>query len=92
MICKILRLFVNTLTADDNYSLLNREYLTQPIQVKLFKKQRMFSESFSAVLESRSNFEHFLRKMTLKANGLLKTWLETSVKGPVCNSFRQAIG
>ena len=88
MICKILRLFVNTLTADDNYSLLNREYLTQPIQVKLFKKQRMFSESFSAVLKSRSNFEHFLRKMTLKANVFLKFWTAKDVVRDICKRSR----
>ena len=38
MICKILGLFVNTLTADDKYSVLNRDNLMQPIQRKLFKK------------------------------------------------------
>ena len=32
VICKILGLFINTLTADDKYSLLNRDNLTQPIQ------------------------------------------------------------
>ena len=38
MICKILELSVNTLTADDKYSVLNRDNLMQPIQRKLFKK------------------------------------------------------
>ena len=32
VICKILGLFINTLTADDKYSLLNRDNLMQPIQ------------------------------------------------------------
>ena len=36
--CKIFRLFVNTLTADDKYSVLNRGHLTQPIQMNLSPK------------------------------------------------------
>ena len=33
--------------------------LTQPIQMKLSKKQKSFSEFFSAFLKSTSNFEAF---------------------------------
>ena len=43
MIYKILRLFVNTLTADDKHYLLNRDNLTQPIQMQLSQKQKTFS-------------------------------------------------
>ena len=43
MICKVLRLFVNTQTADDKYSLLNRDNLTQPIQMQLSQEQKTFS-------------------------------------------------
>ena len=50
VLCKILRLFVNTLTADDKYSLLNRDNLTQPIQILLSQKQKTFSQFFSAFL------------------------------------------
>ena len=39
---KILRLFVYTLTDDDNYCLRYREYLTQPIQILLSQKKRLF--------------------------------------------------
>ena len=60
--CKILRLFVNTFTADDKYSLRNRDYLTQPIQMQLSQKQKTFSPFFSAVLKSRVHFEHFQKK------------------------------
>ena len=35
---KIVRLFVNTSTADDKYFLLNREKLTEPIQILLSEK------------------------------------------------------
>ena len=59
---KILRLFVYTLTDDDNYCLLYREYLTQPIQILLSQKQKTFSEFFSAFLKSTLNFEHFQQK------------------------------
>ena len=38
-LCKILRLFVNTWTDDDKYSLLYRENLMQPIQILLSQKQ-----------------------------------------------------
>ena len=33
----------------------------------LSKKQKLFSEFFSAFFESTSNFEHFQKKMTLIA-------------------------
>ena len=57
-----LRLFVNTLTADDKYSLLNRENLTQPIQMQLCNKQKTFPYFFCEFLKSRLNFEHFFKK------------------------------
>ena len=38
VISEFLRLFVNTLTADDKYSLRNTENLYQPIQMQLRKK------------------------------------------------------
>ena len=58
-ICKKLSLFVNTLTADDKYSLLNRENLTQPIQMELSQKQKPFPQFFSRILKSSWNFQHF---------------------------------
>ena len=39
MICKILGLFLNTLTGNVKYSLLNIDNLTQPIQMQLTKKK-----------------------------------------------------
>ena len=67
-LCKILGLFVNTLTDDDKYCLLYRDNLTQPIQIQLSQKQKTFSEFFSAFLKSTLNFEHFQKKMTLIAD------------------------
>ena len=62
VLCKILRLFVNTFTSDDNYSVLNRVNLTQPIHTLLSQKQSTFSEFFSAFLKSKIYFEHFAKK------------------------------
>ena len=62
VLCKILRLFVNTLTADDKYSVLNRRNLTQPNQILLSQKEKTFSQFFSSFLKSTLNFEHFQRK------------------------------
>ena len=48
-------MFVNTLTADDNYSLLNRDKLTQP-------NTDAFSEFFLAFSKSTLNLEHLQKK------------------------------
>ena len=55
-------MFVNTLTADDKYSPLNRDNLTQPIQTKLSQKQAPLPPFFLAFSESTLNFEHFQKK------------------------------
>ena len=62
VICKISRLFPNTLSADGKYSLFNRDNLMQPIQMQVSRKQKTFSQFFSAFLKSNLNFEHFLKK------------------------------
>ena len=65
VLCKILGLFVNTLSDDDKYGLLYRDNLMQRIQILLSQKQKTFFEFFSAFLKSTLNFEHFQKKMTL---------------------------
>ena len=60
-------MFVNTLTADDKYSLLNRDNLTQPIRTPLSQKHTAFSQFFLATSKSTLNFEIFQKKMTLIA-------------------------
>ena len=62
MIYKILGLFVNTLTADDRYSFLNRDKLWQHLQMQLSQEQKTFSQFFFCILESRFNFEHVKEK------------------------------
>ena len=63
---KSLSLFVNTLTADDKYSLLNKDNLAQPIQMQLStkkkKKKNAISHLLIAFLESRSKSKHFEKK------------------------------
>ena len=43
LIYKMFGLFVNTSTADDKYSLLNSDNLTQPIKMQLSRKRKTFS-------------------------------------------------
>ena len=62
MIYKTLELFVNTFTADDKYSLLNRDKLTQPIQMQLPSKSKLFSQFVFALLKFTLNLEHFQEK------------------------------
>ena len=62
VLCIILRLFVNTLTDDEKYSLLYRDNLMQPIEILLSHKQKSFSEFFSELLKFTLNFEHFRKK------------------------------
>ena len=50
------------MTADDKYSLLNRDNLTQPIPTQLSQKQKAFSQFFPAFWKSTLTFEHFHKK------------------------------
>ena len=59
---KILRLLVNTLTADDKHYLLNRNNLAQLIQIQLSEKQKIFSEFFLPFLKSVLNFKDLRMK------------------------------
>ena len=55
-------MFVNTLRVNDKHYLLNRDNLTQPIQIQLSQKQKIFSEFFFAFLKSILNFKHLPKK------------------------------
>ena len=50
------------MTADDNYSLLNRDKLTQLIRTPLSKKYTTFCIFFLIFSKSTLNFEHFQKK------------------------------
>ena len=58
-------MFVNTLTADDQYSLLNRDSLLQPIRTQLSQKRQAFSQFFLEFWKSTLNFEHLQKKHDL---------------------------
>ena len=62
VLCKILRPFLNKLTANDKYSLPNRGNLTEAIKILLAQKEKTFSGFFSSFLKSRLNFGHFQKK------------------------------
>ena len=61
-------MFVNTLSADKKYYLLNRDNLAQPNQMQLSQKQKSFSQFPFAFLKSILNYKHFPKKMTLRAD------------------------
>ena len=93
--CKISRLFPNTLSADEKYSVLNRENLTQPIQMEVSRKQKTFSEFIFGILKSNLNFEHFQKKGWLsylryfRDYGLRKTWLHQCLKSHVSTDLSE---
>ena len=68
VICEILGVFVNTLTADDKYNLGNCANLQFPITMQLSKKLKTFSQFFVPYLEFTSNFKHFEQKMIFIGN------------------------
>ena len=59
---EILRLFVNTLTADDKYSGSNMQNFPQQFQTPLSQKQKIFSRFFIAFVKYAWNLEHFQKK------------------------------
>ena len=63
--CPILGLLVNTYAADEKYRVLDRDYLTIPIQMQLSQKQKNFSEFVAAFLKFKFNFKHLKKKVTL---------------------------
>ena len=62
VVWKILRLFDNTLTADDKYSLLSKNNFVKRIQVLVSQEEKLFSEFFPAFLKSALNSKYFQQK------------------------------
>ena len=62
VLCKILGLFVNTLSDDGKSSVLYRENLTQQIHILLSRKPKTFSQLSSKIFKLTLNFEHFSKK------------------------------
>ena len=75
----MLRLFVNTLTADDKYSPLNTDNLMQPIQILLSQKQKTFSQLLLQFLKSTVNFEQMQKKDDTHSRAIFD--ITESVKG-----------
>ena len=67
LLCKILGLFVNTLTDDDKYCLLYRDNLTQKIQILLSQKPKTLSQLSSEILKPTLNLAHFQKRDDLIA-------------------------
>ena len=99
--CNVLRLFVNTLTVDDKYSLISRDNSMQNNSDAFIAKTNFFSQFLSAFFKLTSNFEHFQKKMTLIAYVLpklrtRKTWIDKCLKSPVgddpfiCKNYKRA--
>ena len=59
---KFFRPFLNTLTADDNYSLISKEKWMQKIQTLLSQKQNFFFWSFFYIFRICIKFRTFLKK------------------------------
>ena len=85
--CKVLRLFINTLTADDKFSPLSRDNLIQPIQP--ISKTNSFFLSFFYIFQIYIKFWTFPKEYDhhslciSEIKGLLKTRLEKRLKRPV---------
>ena len=68
-ICDFLGLFVNTLTADVKHFIRDSDKLRQPIQMKLSKNRKTFSQFFAPFQKYTFNFTFFeKKKMSLIAN------------------------
>ena len=59
---EILRLFVNTLTADNKYSLCNMDNFAKQVQTPLSQTQKTFCGFVIAFLKYAWNLEHFEKK------------------------------
>ena len=71
VISEILGLFVNTLTANDKYFLLNRN-LQEPIRTQLSKKQKLFVNFLQDFWRLHQVLNNLKIKMTLIADVFLK--------------------
>ena len=58
----MLRLFANTLTADDKYSCHNMQNFLQQFQTLLSQKRKTLSRFFIEILRCAWNLEHFEKK------------------------------
>ena len=89
LIWKILRVVVNTFTANGKYSLLNGDNLMQPIHMQLYRKPKNFSEVFFSIFKIYIKFAKFSKKrwpsslMYFRNYELRKAWLDNCLKSPL---------
>ena len=72
MICQILGVFRNTLTAIDKYPFRDLENFLSPTQLQLSLKRKTSSDFLNPLMESTSNFKDFEKKMVFIATLLRK--------------------
>ena len=84
---KILRLFLNTLTADNKYSGCNVQNFAQQVQTPLSQKKKTFCLFFIPYLKCAWNLENFEKKRWVSSpnyfrnDGVRKRWLLKRQKG-----------
>ena len=89
MICQILGLFVNLLTADHKHSLLNRCNLLQHFQMALSQKRKTCSDFFFLHFLNLDSIWNIFKQrwpsalMHFWTYGLWKTWLHKCLKSPI---------
>ena len=86
VICKRLRLFVNTMTAVHKCSLPNRDNLMEPIHMQFSEKLKKFSRFFNVFWKSRLSLNIFKKRMTLIAYWFLRLWPAKNVDRYMCKS------
>ena len=64
---EIFRLFVNTMSSDDKYSLRNMQNLWKQLQTLLSQKRQTFHQFLIAFLKYARNLEHSKKKKSILA-------------------------
>ena len=79
VIWKVLKMFVNILTADDKFSLLNRDNLRQPIQMQLSQKKKHFLNLFLQFWKLDKILNIFNKRMTFIVAVFPTLWTQKNV-------------
>ena len=88
MICKILELFVTTMTPNDKYSLLNRRNLFERLMMQSYQKENTFCQVLLAFWIYIQFWTFFKKRwpsglMYFWTYVLSKSWLDKCLKSPV---------
>ena len=79
VISKILGLFLNPFTANNKYSLLNRDNFFKHFQMHLSQKRKIFSNFFLYFINFNSVSNIFKKTMSVIADVFLKIWTPKNV-------------